>query len=312
MAACVALSFPAAAMAETAPNICDQGALRAIPSRSSTAPDGSTFARRVEGLSEKDREDAIETELMAGNVPSFLRRLMPVSLGAQLPDGQTVNVTICVLPDYLAVGSDPDFLMVPMRLATALKVAGRYGFTLPTAKMVDAIYEQALAHLVPQPLPAGDQMRSTDYYWHHTQIVREQQTELGVMPGTLTAGDKKDLVITNRLWSNLARVAIYGWHRLDHKPIQPLSTVHGAHYADYSHGVRLISDVVYIDGKPSSIFDVLANTQLARALSSEGPIQRLTQLLATLLTPPLDTASVSGSAGSNAGSILGVIPVSTR
>jgi hypothetical protein len=296
LAACATLWLPAAAMAEAPSNPCDQGTVRAIPARASTAPDGSAFARRVEGLSEKDREDAIETELMAGNMPPFLRRLLPVNLPTLLADGRSVQMTICVLPDYLAIGSDPDFLLVPMRLATALKVAGRYGFTLPTARMVDAIYEQAVAHLAPQPLPAGAQMRSTDYYLHHTQLVREQQAELGVTPGMLTAGDKKDIVITNRLWSNLARVAIYGWHRLDHKPIQPLSTVHGAHYADYSHGVRLISDIVYVDGQPESIFDALANSQLARSLSGEGPIQRITALLATLITPPLEATPQPGTA----------------
>ena len=177
-------------------------------------------------MSGHDRETAIEAELLSGNIPAFLRRLIPVSLGSETTNGQTRHVTICVLPDYLAVGSDGDFLLVPMRLATALAVARRYGFTLPTTKMVDAIYEQAAVHLAPQPLPAGDQMLSTDYYWHHNQIVRQQEATLGMLPGALTAGDKKDLVITNRLWQNLARVAIYGWHRLDHNPIQPLS--HGA------------------------------------------------------------------------------------
>jgi hypothetical protein len=76
--------------------------------------------------------------------------------------------------------------------------------------------------------------------------------------------------------------------------------VHGAHYADYSHGVRLISDIVYVDGKPQSIFDALANSQLARALSGEGPIQRMTALLATLITPPVEAAAQSGTATASA------------
>jgi hypothetical protein len=180
-----------------------------------------------------------------------------------------------------------------MRLATALTVAKHFGFTLPTTKMVDAIYVQSAVHLAPQPLPAGDQMRSTDYYWHHSQIIRQQEASLGVMPGTLTAGDKKDLVITNRLWQNLARVAIYGWHRLDHSPIQPLATVHGARYADYSHGVRLVSTVMYVNGQPKSIIDALTDTQIAPALSGEGAIQRITDLLTILAVPPVEAAATS-------------------
>ena len=280
------------ALAKT-PNPCDDMLLRAIPPRAPTAIDGSEFVRRVEPMSEHDREAAIEAELLSGNMPGFLRRLVPVSVESVVPGGQSVQATICVLPDYLSIGSDSDFLLVPMRLATALTVAKHFGFTLPTTKMVDAIYVQSAVHLAPQPLPAGDQMRSTDYYWHHSQIIRRQEASLGVTPGTLTAGDKKDLVITNRLWQNLARVAIYGWHRLDHSPIQPLATVHGARYADYSHGVRLVSTVMYVNGQPKSIVDALTDTQIAPALSGEGAIQRITDLLTILAVPPVEAAATS-------------------
>jgi hypothetical protein len=261
---------------------CDQDLLRKIPVRSAVAPSGSDFARQVGPLSESEREAALEAQLLDGDVPVFLRRLLPVRLGARLPDGRQIAVTVCVLPDYLALGSDDDFLLVPMRLATALAVAGRFGFTLPTARMVDAIYEQAAARLVPQPLPAGDRMRTTEYYWRHTEIVRAQEQALGVLPGTLTAGDKKDLVLTNRLWQNLERVAIYGWHRPDHSPIQPLSTVHGARYADYSHGVRLVSAVVYVEDEPMPLLQALGDDELAPALSGEGPIRDAAQLVAML------------------------------
>ncbi len=278
-------------------NVCGDTLLGKIPARSPTAPTGSEFARQVERISEHDREVAIQNELRSGNLPAFLRRLIPVKLATELPNGRTLQATICVLPDYLAVGSDADFLFVPMRLATALTVASHYGFTLPTTKMVDAIYEQSAAHVAPQPLPAGDQMRSTDYYWHHSQMVRQQEAALRVPLGTLTAGDKKDLVLTNRLWQNLARIAIYGWHRLDHSPIQPLATVHGARYADYSHGVRLVSTVIFVDGEPKSIFDALADTQLAWVLNGEGPIQRISQLLTILEVPPVEAAATTTGVG---------------
>lgn len=276
------LLLPLSAWGGPADPECGQRTRSALPVRSPALPTGTDFARRVGALSEDDREAAIEDQLLAGNVPEFLRHLVPVRMDWQVPGEGLVHLTFCVLPDYLAIGSDTDFLLVPMRLATALTVAAKYGFILPTAKMVDAIYEQSAVHLSPQPLPAGDHMRSTDYYRHHNEIVGEQRAAVGGLLGLLTAGDKKDLVITNRLWSNLERVAIYGWHKRDHDPIQPLSTVHGARYADYSHGVRLVSDTVYVDGAPRPIVDVLSDPTLSRALNSEGPIARLTQLLGTL------------------------------
>jgi hypothetical protein len=285
--ACAAFCLPTIAFAG-APGACSDGLLWKIPSRAPAALTGSEFARRVEALSGPAREEEIEAELLAGDMPQFLRRLAPVTMSGELPDGQKVDVTVCVLTDYLAIGSDRDFLTIPMRLATALTVASDFGFTLPTRKIVDAIYRQAEVHLAPQPLPAGDQMRSTEYYCHHNELIAEQRVALGVLPGVLTAGHKKDLVITNRLWRYPDRVAIYGWHRAEACPIQPLSTVHGARYADYSHGVRLVSTTICVNGKPMSIFDALADPGLSRILSGEGPLPRLYDLLRKLAALKLD------------------------
>ena len=283
------LCVPALAFAGATPPVaCSDELLQKIPARAPKAMTGSEFAHRVEALSGSDREEEIETELLAGDVPQFLRRAAPVTLRDTLPDGSNVRITVCVLPDYLAIGSDRDFLTIPMRLATALDVASHFGFTLPTSKMVDAIYEQAEVHLAPQPLPAGDQMRSTHYYWHHNQLIAEQRMTLGVPLGVLTAGHKKDLVITNRLWRYPDRVAIYGWHRGIDSPIQPLSTVHGWRYADYSHGVRLISTAICVNGKPMSIFEALADPGLSRVLSGEGPLLRVTHLISKLAALRLD------------------------
>lgn len=233
-------------------------------------------------MNDDQREAAIYDELLAGNMPPFLRRLAAVKLSGYLQDGSALEATVCVAPDYLAIGSDSDYLLVPMRLDTALNIAGRYGFVLPTRKIVDAIYAQSQLHLSPQPLPASDAMRSTAYYAQHNQLVRQQRTALGLPLGGLTAGDKKDLVVTKRLWSNPARVAIYGWHLPGGRAIQPLSTVHGGRYADYSHGVRLVSAIAYVNGQARSLVELLSNPQSAALFSDEGPIPQLGELLKAL------------------------------
>jgi hypothetical protein len=225
------------------------------------------------------RETAIEREVLDGNLPTFLRWLKPVTLRATLAGGRQVTATICVMPDYLAIGADQDFLRIPTNLRTATKVASRFGFVLPTRKMVDAIYQQSEAHLRPQPMQAGPEMRSTAYYTRHNRSVSEQRSALGIPLGALISGHKKDVVLSNRLASHPGRIAIYGWHRPDGKPIQPLSTVHGASYADYSHGIRLVSDIMYLDGEPTSVHEVLADPKLAGVLSDEGPIEVLSQLI---------------------------------
>jgi hypothetical protein len=125
-------------------------------------------------------------------------------------------------------------------------------------------------------------MRSTAYFVLHNRLVRQESLIMGAMLGMLVAGQKKDLVITSRLLTYPGRVAIYGWHRENGIPIQSLSTVHGENYADYSHGVRLISAVAYVDDEERSLVDVLQDPQLAPAVSFEGPIPNVRALIASL------------------------------
>lgn len=254
------------------PELVDQ-----LSARAADAPGGAVFAQTVDGGSIERRDKAAAASLIAGNLPHFLRSLRPVELGGS---GTTPSITLCVTPDYLAIGSDVDFLRIPLGMPAAMHVASRLGFILPTRKIVDAIYAQADVRLEPRPMPPTSEMVSTTYFRRHDGTIEEQRSERGARLGALVAGHKKDLVLTPRLWKKLGRVAIYGWHRRDGRAIQPLSTVHGANYADYSHGVRLVSAVVSVDGERRSIYDVLSDPALAPILSDEGPIPRLGELVA--------------------------------
>lgn len=267
---------------QAAGSFCTQTQNATIPARSAGAMTGSELARRLDGIDDDSREALIRSELLAGNIPQFLRQLRPVELRGELTGGESTRITLCVMPDYLALGSDRDYLLVPMRLQTALMVAISYGFILPTPTIVDAIYAQSQVHLAPQPLPASPAMRSTKYYLDHNELVRSQRDQLDVAPGMLVSGDKKDLVLTNRLWNNLERVAIYGWHTLGGRPIQPLSTVHGWHYVDYSHGVRLVSTRILVNDQPRSLLAALQDSMTAHLLSHEGPMAAASDLIARL------------------------------
>ncbi len=264
---CVALSQFAAPLRGSSESAALTGR---IPARPAQAMTGSQFVESVRTMNSQDRERAVERELLRGNIPAFLRTLTPVTLAAQ---GGAPAATVFVMPDYLSIGSDEDFVRIPMNLETASDVAAKFGFTLPTRRIVNAIYAQSAYHLAPEPLPPGPQMSSTEYYRHHNDLIDAQSHERGVVNGTLVSGHKKDVVLTNRLLKTPGRIAIYGWPRLDGSTIQPLSTVHGACYEDYSHGIRLVSDEARQNGALRPVRDILQDPVASAALSDEGTIR---------------------------------------
>ena len=163
-----------------------------------------------------ERSHALVAELLKGNIPGFLRELKPVEVtGTEAAGGRA---TVWVMPDYLAVGSDTDFVRVPLGLEDAVAVARGFGLMLPTRKIVDSVYAQAEKKVEPRPMPAGPLMTSVDYLLAHNRTIEEQLR--GLVRGAIVSGDKKDLVLTHRLVSHPGRVAIYGWHRL-RRPAHP-------------------------------------------------------------------------------------------
>jgi len=262
-------------------NLADPSTLivKTIPPRPADAISGSTFAQKTATMTGRERQQAALAEFRQGNIPEFLRNLKPISLSFKPTGKERLTAVILVMPDYLAIGSNEDFLRMPLAYPTAIEIIRTFGFILPTRKMVDAIYEQSTCRLKPEPLPPGPNMRSSEYYLKHREKIRAERKRAGCVLGELVSGHKKDVVITNRLNQKTGRIAIYGWHRKSSDPIQPLSTVHGERYADYSHGVRLVYQTVWINGQPRSILEVLQDKDLAPVLTYEGVISRLLNML---------------------------------
>ena len=57
--------------------------------------------------------------------------------------GKEHTAAIDVMPDYLTVGSDTDFVRVPTTPMTAARIADAFGCARPTRKVVDAVYAAA-------------------------------------------------------------------------------------------------------------------------------------------------------------------------
>ena len=125
--------------------------------------------KSVAELSPTEREAAIRDELLSGNVPAFLRRFVAIHTRSKISDDSELSVTYEVAPDYLCVGSDEDYVRVPMTPMTAQAVADSFGCTLPTRKMVNDIYDQAQVKLSPLPL-TEDRTTVTTFLQHNGLI----------------------------------------------------------------------------------------------------------------------------------------------
>lgn len=247
-----------------------------IPERLDNAIEGSEFVKQITGLSVTDREKAVVREILSGNVPSSSRKLKPLKI-IETVNGKSYELLFFATCDYIAIGSDQDYLYIPMTPSTVQYLADNLNCSLPTKKIVDIIYAKAEIKLEPQPIPSSDIMTSVPVFRQHTDSVKQQIIQLGHERSAdkILAGHKKDIIISNKIYSTERtsdRVVIYGWHLDEDNPIQPVYYGHTALYADYSHGVRLISKSAFINGDSIQVDDILKDPNLSILLSCEGVI----------------------------------------
>lgn len=239
---------------------------------------GSQFSKLIAdtNLSLSAREEMIWQEVKNGNIPSFLRKLSPIEINKVI-DTKNYKLIIYTIPDYLSIGVDTDYFYIPTTPMLAQRIANSTHTLLPTKSMVDEIYQQAIIKLEPQPIPPTKAMTTVPVFRTHHEIVLKQLQALGnnYKQGNLTAGNKKDIIISNKIYGQTTpRVVIYGWHKLDGKAIQPVYNKHTNTWADYSHGVRLISDIGYLNGRKVKLVDLLKDPILHELLSDEGVIMK--------------------------------------
>ena len=216
-------------------------------------------------------------------MPDVLRSLRPLRVEATDDVGGKHQGTVFVTADYLAVGTGDDFFRLPISPVTALAIADAFGGSLITAKISDDVFRAADVRIAPHPLTQDRETVATFYEHHglieqarhsHEQFVKAASDPMRPDETTplLVAGIKKDIVLTNRLKEKANRVAIYGWHQPDGKPIQSLYVGHVDWYTDYSHGIRLMSGRMLVDGQERDVSEVLSDPLLCGLLSNEGPL----------------------------------------
>lgn len=256
-----------------------------FPPRHPSAMTGSEFFERVlaanasdprcAGMTGQQREQAILSEIESGNIPDFLRHPKTITVN----DGCGNTAQLSVLPDYLAIGSNDDYVRVPMTPLLARAIADRYGFELPTRKVVKDIYMNSDMRLSGVGLVQNQNdtcyMQGNGFFLKHDQIIDGQLG--GCPPGALIAGHKKDLIVSRFAAQHPDRLDFYGLFDGRGRAIQGAGGgPHDVNYVDYSHGVRFISQDVIVNGRSMKYADVLNDPNLCRLLSDEGPVNTRT------------------------------------
>jgi hypothetical protein len=227
---------------------------------------GSEFYQTSGSYNWKQRDSLAIQKFYEGHVPGFLKTLVPVKVSLnQEGDQKAVKAILYVSADYFSIGSNDDWARVPLTPMAARIIADSLDCFLPTRKIVNDIH--AAASIKPDPVPLYAFRDSSPTMYHHHLIIEGQRK----MRKGLISGIKKDLVNTNKLNEpgKKDRVAIYGWHKADGKPIQPLYTGHVNWYVDYSHGVRLVYQMMKVNGKWMHYKDVLKDAYLRTLICDE-------------------------------------------
>lgn len=243
-----------------------QTSKRIITIQRSSPLTGNDFYHQAAGMKWKERDSLVVKEALSGNIPSFLKKFKQIKLTiTDSATGKIIRAAYFVSSDYLSIGTDNDWARINITPMAAQQIADSFHCFLPTRKMVDDIYRAATIKLEPVPMYAFRD--STPTMWHHHLIIEGQRRGRR----GLIAGIKKDVVISGKVLRDARpdRVAIYGWHKPDGKPIQPLYTGHINWWVDYSQGIRLVYNKVKVNGKWMLYTDVLRDPVLCKLLCDE-------------------------------------------
>jgi hypothetical protein len=237
-----------------------------IPNSTATSLTGSAFFAWANTQSRTVWDSMAVQQIVSGNYPSHVFRWVTIHTQLQVDSVTTLRASYQVTSDYLSLGSDADWSRVPLTAMAAQQLADSFQCFLPTRKIVDDIYQAARVKLAPMPMFAFRDSPVT-MYQHHLIIEGLRNGRKG-----LIAGIKKDVVIAALLTRSAKpnRIAIYGWHQLNGKPIQPLYAGHVNWYADYSHGVRLVKRTIQINGRPYDYIQVMQDPLLRKLICDEA------------------------------------------
>ncbi len=172
----------------------------------------------------------------------------------------------------------PDRYRVRASNLVAQVLADRIGALLPTTRVCDLAWQQAMVAVPAHTQSSGPEMATLPAFLEQHDWIEKH---VAGRPGLVrTVG--KEYVLSNKMVAG--RLCFYGWHdprALFKGPTglsvyQPLgiggNPGHLSSYFDYSHALTFMGSDMLIDGELYDVKRVLRDPQLCRLLSDEGPV----------------------------------------
>lgn len=236
--------------------------------------------------------------------PAILAALLDPSMrmaiewvGIPISDGNH-DAILYVGCDALMVGEPADCVRVNVDCATHQKVCDALGLQMPTARMVDIIYQAAEVRVAPCTFspdssnnitiadPATGALRVVSMssvaamFAHDARVTKGVSHKYG-----LVCNFGKSWNLSSKLGPASSQggwvCANYGWFDPTapylsvsgkHKLWQPLSTRHNDVHVDYSQVCWAIHPMMLVDGAPTPTAQVLTSEGLAGLVSHEGAL----------------------------------------
>lgn len=239
-----------------------------------TSVPASEIVQILGDLAGEEREKAILTFADSGAFPEALVNFVRVTTSRQDAQGRERTIAYDVTFDFFSLGTDADYIRMPMWPVTARRILDWWNCILPTPRMVEQIHKQATPIVMPTTSTARG---STEAYASTNARINAAVAKAKVPVGGLISGHRKDVVISKGLAAHPGNVVIYGglkddgtWWQTKSNPVS-----HNNRYVDYSHGFRFVRWDMWVDGAVHDIRDVLRDALLAPLLSADGPLSML-------------------------------------
>jgi hypothetical protein len=188
-----------------------------------------------------------------------------------------------VSPHGLRIGTNSDWVEVPLDGPHAAAAAEILGYSLCTAWMADQVYVQAKKHGGAihyfaaaeianslglygwnNDVPDGEKMKSPEFFQQRSILLQNWLHDHAIAPGTLVAGYFKTVVPPVDGLTRHGGLEMLGGHSDQGEKIQSLSGgFHGRSFFDYSHNIRLAKNVIRVQGQAMTLSEFFSSTKYA-------------------------------------------------